>query len=306
LTRAARIADPPCVSRDLDAPDLHPLNRGFSWAARAGPFRCITGAQARSFDQHGFFVLEDALDAAALRALVDAIDPWEAKVESLLAALPERKLFIARAGEITFSTHLVLRSELARAFCASPLFQGLVHDLVGPDARLYWDQAVYKKPRGEKDFPWHQDNGYTFIEPQQYLTCWVALSDATPDNGCPWLAPGLHRFGTLRHWMTDTGWRCLDEVPDAVAVPLRAGSIAVFSSLTPHRTGPNRTGAVRKSYIVQFAPDGARVMKPGPDGRPEPAARCDDAERQFPVLVDGEPAAAPPFCAHPQPGRPAA
>jgi len=302
LTRADPIADPCLV---YPPPDRHPLNRGFAWSARSGPFRRITPEQARSFDERGFFVLEDALDAAALRALVAAIDPWEAKVEALLAALPERRIFIARAGEITFATHLVLRSEAARAFCASPLFQDLAHDVVGPDVRLYWDQAVYKKPGVEKDFPWHQDNGYTFVEPQQYLTCWVALSDATPDNGCPWLAPGLHRLGTLSHWMTDTGWRCLDEAPQAVAVPLRAGSIAVFSSLTPHRTGPNRTAAVRKSYIVQFAPEGAQVMKPGADG-PEPAARCDDPERQFPVLVGGDPVAAPALRASPLPGRPAA
>ena len=38
---------------------------------------------------------------------------------------------------------------------------------------------------------------------------------------------------------------------------MRAGDIVVFSSLTPHTTGPNLTGEVRKSYIVQFAPDGA-------------------------------------------------
>ena len=79
-------------------------------------------------------------------------------------------MFIARAGEITFTTHLVTRSSALRAFCASRLFQNLAHDLIGPDVRLYWDQAVYKKPGTRADFPWHQDNGYTFIEPQEYLT----------------------------------------------------------------------------------------------------------------------------------------
>ena len=49
---------------------------------------------------------------------------------------------------------------------------------------------------------------------------------------------------------------------DAVPVAARAGSIVVFSSLTPHSTGPNRTGAVRKAYIVQFAPSGAEVHPP--------------------------------------------
>ena len=56
--------------------------------------------------------------------------------------------------------------------------------------RLYWDQAVYKKPDTAAPFPWHQDNGYAYVEPQQYLTCWIALTDATEDNGCPWVVPG--------------------------------------------------------------------------------------------------------------------
>jgi ectoine hydroxylase-related dioxygenase (phytanoyl-CoA dioxygenase family) len=157
----------------------------------------------------------------------------------------------------------------------------LGHDLIGPDVRLYWDQAVYKKPERPAEFPWHQDNGYTYLEPQQYLTCWVALGDATRENGCPWVLPGLHRHGTLRHELTDAGFRCLEEPAGAVPVEARAGSIVVFSSLTPHRTGPNTSDQVRKSYIVQFAPDGA-VAYPGE----EPVLQ-NDPDRQFPILREG-------------------
>jgi len=64
-------------------------------------------------------------------------------------------------------------------------------------------------------------------------------------------------------------------------VPVRAGSIVVFSSLTPHRTGPNSSDGVRKSYILQYAPDGAQVIQ---DDTEVP---CDAPERQFLVLEDG-------------------
>jgi ectoine hydroxylase-related dioxygenase (phytanoyl-CoA dioxygenase family) len=113
---------------------------------------------------------------------------------------------------------------------------------------------------------------------------WIALTDATRDNGCPWIVPGLHRRGTLRHWMTPVGWRCLEDAPDAVPCELRAGSAVVFSSLTPHATGPNRSDAVRKAYIVQFAPDGAEIVTDA--GR----TRCDDPKRQYPILKGGRPA----------------
>jgi ectoine hydroxylase-related dioxygenase (phytanoyl-CoA dioxygenase family) len=266
-------------------PAPHPRNAGFAWSPpRGGPLRRLSAEQTRQFDEDGFCVIEDALSSDEVRAVTAEIDPWEAKVEALLAGLPEKKMFIARAGEITFTTHLVLRSERLRAFCRGPLFADLAHDLVGPNVRLYWDQAVYKKPGTRDDFPWHQDNGYTYVEPQAYLTAWIALTDATRENGCPWIVPGLHRRGTLRHWLTPLGWRCLDDAPDAVACELRAGSAVVFSSLTPHATGPNRTDAVRKAYIVQLAPDGARVVD-------DTGARaCDDPERQYPILIGGRPA----------------
>ena len=83
--------------------------------------------------------------------------------------------------------------------------------------RLYWDQAVYKKPGTKDEFPWHQDNGYTYIEPQAYLTCWVALTDTDESNGCPWVMPGLHRRGLSSHENTDLGHEMsLDSIPSSL------------------------------------------------------------------------------------------
>jgi ectoine hydroxylase-related dioxygenase (phytanoyl-CoA dioxygenase family) len=245
----------------------------------------VTSEQARSYDEKGYFILENAFSPETVAGVTSEIDPVEEKVEGLLRKQKDGTLFIAKAGAITFSPHLVVRSKRLREFCAGPVFQDLAHDLLGPEVRLYWDQAVYKKTEVQREFPWHQDNGYTYVEPQRYLTCWVALTDASVESGCPWVVPGLHRRGTLRHWMTDLGWQCLETAEEAVAAPVAAGGIVVFSSLTPHRTGPNLTDAVRKAYIVQFAPEGARLVKP--DGTTEP---CNASDRQFPILRGGRPA----------------
>ncbi len=155
---------------------------------------------------------------------------------------------------------------------------------------MYWDQAVYKKPEKPRRFPWHQDNGYTFIEPQQYLTCWLALTDASEQNGCPWIAPGVHRAGTLAHSYVDPlGFECFAEPPTpAVPAPVGAGSALVFSSLTPHMTGPNLSDEVRKAYILQYTPAGAQVLRGDPNvGAPTQRVACEAPERQFPILRDG-------------------
>ena len=265
----------------------HTLNKDFVWQDHTGPFRVISEDQAQAYDRDGYFRMEDAFDSALIEGLLAELDPLEAQFEKILREQLGGKAFIARADEITFNVHPILRSPAARAFTRDPIFQNLAFDLLGPDVRLYWDQTVYKKPRSPERFPWHQDNGYTYVEPQQYLTCWVALTDADEENGCPVVAPGVHRGGTLFHRPTDLGFECFSSPPgEAVPVPLRAGSIAVFSSLTPHMTGPNLTAdRERKAYIVQFAPDGAEVVPPG-DGSAD-RTRCNAPDRQYPVLEAG-------------------
>jgi ectoine hydroxylase-related dioxygenase (phytanoyl-CoA dioxygenase family) len=99
---------------------------------------------------------------------------------------------------------------------------------------------------------------------------------------------GGHLRGTLAHRLTEPGWVCReDDGADAVAVPVRAGGIVVFSSLTPHRTGTNVTKEVRKSYILQYAPDGARVVQTD--------TLCNAPDRQYLILKNGEPVAPPPL-----------
>jgi ectoine hydroxylase-related dioxygenase (phytanoyl-CoA dioxygenase family) len=270
----------------------HPWNTGFTWQDHPGPFTTVTAEQAQRFDRDGFFVVDGLLTPDEVQRTIDEIDPYEAKVESFLQGQKDGRASIAETGAITFTAHLVKRSDWLRSLSGSPKLAGIATDLLGPDVRLYWDQAVYKKPEKPRRFPWHQDNGYTFIEPQQYLTIWLALTDATEDNGCPQVATGLHRAGTLAHrYVEPLGFECFEQ-PDEVAVaPVKAGGAVVFSSLTPHLTGPNTTDAVRKAYILQYAPDGAAIQVGDPTaGPPTSTTTCDDPDRQFLIARGGKPA----------------
>ncbi len=268
----------------------HPWNVNFAWRNHEGPFRRLSAQQAAHFDSFGFLVLDDVFTDNQLAPVIAAIDALEARTDAFLATRDDGRFSIAEHGAITFTLFPSTASDAARAFATNAVFADLSHDLVGPDVRLYHDQAVYKKPEKPRRFPWHQDNGYTFIEPQQYLTCWVALTDATEDNGCPHVVPGLHRAGTLLHRYNDPlGWEIFETHPDAVAAPVRKGGVVVFSSLTPHLTGPNTTDSIRKSYILQYAPDGASVLHGDITQPPVSTSLANDPKRQFPIVVNGLP-----------------
>jgi phytanoyl-CoA hydroxylase len=260
----------------------HALNRDFTWAMPVPQtLQALTPAQYAQFDEEGFVKLEAVFTPAEIAEVTAAIDPLEAKGEAFLREQGGR-ISISEADVITFTTHIVTKSETLKRFAAHPKIAGVCRDLIGGDVRLYWDQSVYKKTGKAQEFPWHQDNGYTFIEPQQYLTLWIPLVDVDDENGCPWIAPKLHKGGTLEHWLTPIGFKCLEDVPGAVCVPGRAGDVIAFSSLAPHRTGPNlKAGSVRKAYILQYAPDDAYTTRAGV------RVRQDDPARQFKILGGG-------------------
>jgi phytanoyl-CoA hydroxylase len=263
------------------------LSRDFQWRTRAPEHpRRLTAEQLRRFDADGFVTIAGVFTEDEIAETIAAIDPLEAKSEAYLREAGGR-ISISEADAITFTAHIAKKSPVLARLARHPAVVDICHDLVGDDVRLYWDQSVYKKWQKPREFPWHQDNGYTFVEPQQYLTLWLPLVDVDEENGCPWIAPGRHRMGTLEHWAAPEGLKCLEDVPDAVAAPARAGDAIVFSSLAPHRTGPNlREGFVRKAYILQYAHDPSIATYR--DGR---QAAQDDPERQFKVLEGGRPVA---------------
>ncbi len=272
--------------------EIHPWNDGFSFELPAAAPSVLTDAQRAHFARDGFVVVPDIATAAELAPVVAELDALEAKMDRFLQKQEDGRFNIAESGAITFTAHCVMRSDAAKQFVKHPKLVGLCNELLGPDVNLYWDQAVYKKPEKPRAFPWHQDTGYTFTNPQHYLTCWVSLNGATVDNGCPWVLPGAFRHGTMLHrWVDPIGWQCLDEVEGAVPAEVPAGGAVVFSSLTPHQTGPNLTDEPRKAYIVQYGRVGMqRVLGDWQAGaEPTGSEECDNPDRQFPVLRGGVP-----------------
>jgi ectoine hydroxylase-related dioxygenase (phytanoyl-CoA dioxygenase family) len=262
----------------------HRFNNGFAWKPVPRLGGLATSEQCDAFDRDGFVLMEGVLDRQQVDEVRQEIDAFEERKRAWLKERGDVAYDISDADAITFTELIVGKSDTLKRFATQEVYGRLAADFVGPEVRIYWDQAVYKLPEPEREFPWHQDTGYTFTLPQHYLTCWTPLVDATVENGCPWVLPGLHTQGTLKHWWTDVGWRCVDDADPrtdgAVPVEAKAGDVICFSSLTPHRTGPNVTDGVRKAYILQFCAEGSTAFDPRPQN---------DETRQFPVTRRGVP-----------------
>ena len=198
-----------------------------------------------AFASDGFFIV----DALFTEAECDTIT---AEVER---AAFELALGEAADGPLSYRPMMHLASPALTAVATDPRWASIVLPLVGTgDARLYWEQAVVKPPQARTELPWHQDNGYTPLVPEEYVTCWLALDEAELDNGCLWVIPGSHRHGTVRHQNGAGPFRVGHNGPDTdgLPVPVSRGSVLVFSSLLMHRSGPNTTDRARRAWILQY------------------------------------------------------
>ena len=224
----------------------------------------LTDAQRAQINDQGYFVLENVFTKAEMDALAEKIEAHQRKHEAAVRARGGTE-GISRADEITFTSHLAEGDPDIRAFVTRPEFVAIATQLLGPNVDLYWNQSVFKQPEGKKIFPWHQDDGYTPVEPSPYLTLWLALNDATPENGCISVLPGAYKQGLLPHKQTDIGLVCheADDPDQGVLVPVSAGSLAVFWSLTPHKSGANVSRGPRKAYVIQYAHAGLKNARTG-------------------------------------------
>src|SRR5690606_13929201 len=87
-----------------------------------------------------------------------------------------------------------------------------------------------------------------------YFTLWLAISDATVDNGCLRVLPGESLDGLRDFEMTDLGRTCwpLDHPNQGVPVELKRGDAVIFTSKMVHSSGANTTDGFRKGLIVAF------------------------------------------------------
>jgi phytanoyl-CoA hydroxylase len=241
----------------------------------------ITDEQKQRLDEQGYFLLEDVFTRAEMDELAEQIEAHQRRHEEALRAQGGTQ-GISRSEEITFTSHLAEQDDAIRAFVTRPEFVAISTAILGPGVDLYWNQSVFKMPEGEQQFPWHQDDGYTPVTPSPYLTLWLALNDATVENGCVWVLPGSHKKGLVTHERTPIGLSChsLDDPDQGVPVPVNAGSMAVFYSLTMHKSGVNRSKGPRKAYIIQYSKAGLKSAVTG-----------EVLTGKIPLARDGKPAA---------------
>ena len=216
---------------------------------------------------------------------------------------PGRELFYEYHSNESRDPATVLFHALG-AWRASPAFHDLLwapaflvaaSQLLEGAVRFWHDQLFCKPPKRGGVVAWHQDYSYwTRTQPMAHLTCWIALDDASEENGCLQYIPGSHRWDLLPITGLAGQMNAIEDVltPEQRAAftprsaPLRRGEAVFHHPLTVHGSGENRSARPRRGTVINVVRDGVRSASDSPllEGVPPVPSGQPLGGRFFPLL----------------------
>lgn len=261
---------PPASDPTFDpGSDLHPaeLYRPVATGFGVDRLEDIGEREIAFYREQGYLMVRQAFSPAevadALQGLLDLIAGkrpdfteivFEAKARDLLPTLTLDQ----RQDAVRKLWHFVAFEPRLDAIAHHPAMLRTIASLLGDrPPQMFQDMALVKPPRLGREKPWHQDKAY-FDYPLDtpVVGVWIALDEATIENGCMQLLPGRHREGPIVHFNRRDWQICDDQVlgTASVAAPLPPGGLLFFDGLLPHGTPHNASPRRRRALQFHYAP----------------------------------------------------
>ncbi|XP_060599353.1 phytanoyl-CoA dioxygenase domain-containing protein 1-like isoform X1 [Ruditapes philippinarum] len=193
----------------------------------------LTTEQVKQFQDEGYLILEDFVDDATVESLksechrlIEEMNPADHNTvfstlemkrtsdDYFMTSGDKIRYFFEdgakdEKGNLKVNKHLAINkighalhvlSEPFKKVTFSPEIQGVAKSLGLEDPVVCQSMYIFKQPGiGGEVIP-HQDSTFLYTKPQKLVGLWLALEDATLENGCLWFIPGSHKRGILGEW----------------------------------------------------------------------------------------------------------
>lgn len=215
------------------------------------------------FDLDGFVNFGRILDDAQLQQLserIDAICAGETEMpEGVIRMRPDwtPDSGTARRDAVWQVLDSHKHDEIVRALCEKVIIRETIELFLEGKARLWSTQVIMKPAHHGGVVPWHQDSSYWGEEKR--MTCWLAIDNATPFNGCMRMIPGSHKLGQVEFTPKTFEGYDVELLETAVNedtqlfVPVRAGCASFHHPMTFHASDANTTSNRRRAIAITYA-----------------------------------------------------
>jgi phytanoyl-CoA hydroxylase len=231
----------------------------------------IAQEQIQFFDTNGFVVIDDFLSANELDHWGKAVDT--AVEERAGIKIPGKNIKTGEADGINEDADFYAKvfDQLLNLWQTNEAMKQLMIDeRIGKMAsqlsrsdgiRIWHDQALIKRPWANPT-AWHLDTPFWSFSDRRAISIWIALDNATLENGCLFFMPGSHKITGFQK--INIG-RNMDGIFDfypelknskTVAAPMKAGSCSFHNGLVVHGANANMTNGFRRAMTCAYIPDG--------------------------------------------------
>ena len=232
----------------------------------------LTEEQVQSYQQNGYLLVENFLNEDELAFWLTAVT--EAIKERDGRKMPNSNTKIGDDDGINKESDYYVKvfdqmlniwqtNEKVKQIMLDERIGKMAATLAGWEGTRIWhDQALIKRPWANPT-SWHLDTPFWSFSDKRALSVWVALDDATYENGCLYFIPGSCHQTTFKNPGIGKNMDAIFDVypqfrqAESVAVPMKAGSCSFHNGLTIHGAGPNMTNGFRRAMTCAYMPDGA-------------------------------------------------
>lgn len=241
----------------------------------------ITEEDLGFFQQHGYLVIDSLLTNDEINRvkegmvdLLDRMDSEDSDIPDTVVQIEETPdehgdlESLPPAERINYIRKFWKFSEFSDAMAAPARRDDLLDlltTLIDDQPTMFQDMALVKPPGGSEK-PWHQDKAYFELElDAPVVGVWIAIDEATAENGCMHIVPGSHREGPVVHF-DRRDWQICDtdvQTEKDVMVPLDPGGALLFDGLLHHGTPPNESTQNRRALQFHYTGENATWLDDG-------------------------------------------
>jgi phytanoyl-CoA hydroxylase len=231
----------------------------------------LSHSQLGSYRHRGHLTVSGVFTAAEMDAAIADAQAWG---EEFLGQIgeSERKWYldagVARQVLRKLDNPAYHRPAFQR-LAKDPRLVALVEAIIGPGVTVYFSQIFFKPPEGGGPKPVHQDNFYFGPKDRdEMVTAWVALDDATIENGCLYYGEGTNMGPVMPH-VAPPGEPFNLLIPEhiatnqamtAAAVP--KGGVSFHHGNTFHQSGRNTSSRWRRAVAFHYGSHATRFVTP--------------------------------------------
>jgi len=205
----------------------------------------LSSKEIKNYKDHGFVAPIDVLSLQEATKIKEEIEFIEKKWPDELIGLGRNNV------------HYI--SPVFDQVCHNSKILDAVESIIGEDILVGGTTLFIKDPDKKGFVSWHQDAKYIGFKPYNWVTAWLAITDANEENGCMRMWSGSHKEKIKDHKDTYdennllTRGQTVQDVPIEKTTPniLKAGQLSLHHPMIVHGSGPNKSNQRRIGFVIQ-------------------------------------------------------